>query len=49
MNTPIGFTDADGCEWVRNLDGTYRCLNAEIRSMTFNDVRAEFGPLSIDN
>ena len=46
MQTLISFTDADGCQWLRNLDGTYRCLNAEIRSMSLSEIKQEFGPIS---
>ena len=50
MKSPAQFTDDDGCLWVSNFDnaGTYRCLHAEIRAMTLEDIRKEFGPLSCD-
>ncbi len=44
--TPALFTDADGSEWARNADGTYRCLSAEIRSLELMLVIAEFGPIT---
>jgi hypothetical protein len=46
MTDVFFFTDADGSEWIRNLDGTFRCLNAEIRSMKLDDIKREFGPIS---
>jgi len=42
---PFSFTDSDGCEWVRNLDGTYRCLHADLSGLTYDEIVAEFGLL----
>lgn len=43
---PVHFKDAQDGEWLRNLDGTYRCLNAEIRSVSLTDIITEFGASS---
>ena len=43
---PLVFQDKDDSIWVRNLDGKYRCLSAEIEAMEFSDILAEFGPIT---
>ena len=41
----FSFTDKDGSTWIRNLDGTYRCLDADIPSMRYEEIEREFGPI----
>jgi hypothetical protein len=40
---PFSFMDAEDGEWVRNGNGTYRSLDSDIRSMSYEDIKREFG------